>query len=51
MDAMNMSPADQNDGAATEMIDPSDDEKHSPEDTSQEDANDEGAEDEPPTRH
>jgi hypothetical protein len=33
------------------MINPADEEKHSPEDTSQEDANDEGAEDEPPTRH
>jgi hypothetical protein len=51
MDAMNVSPADQNDGAATEMINPSEDEKHSPEDTSKEDANDEGAEDEPPARH
>jgi hypothetical protein len=51
MDAMNMSPADQNDGAATEMINPSDEEKHSPEDTSQEEANDEGAEEESAKPH
>jgi hypothetical protein len=51
MDAMHMSPADQNDGAATETINPSEDEKHSPEDASQEDANDEGAEDKPSQPH
>jgi len=48
---MNVSPADQNDGAATEMINPSDDEKHSPEDTAQQEANDEGADDESPKPH
>jgi hypothetical protein len=51
MDAMNVSPADQNDGGTTEMINPSEDEKHSPEDTPKDDANDEGAEDESATRH
>ena len=51
MDAIHVSPADQNDGAATEMINPSEDEKRSSEDTSQQDANDEGTEDEPPARH
>jgi len=51
MHALHMSPADQNDGAATEMINPSEAENHSPEDTSKEDANDEGAEDEPAKPH
>jgi len=50
MNAMNMSPADQNDGAVTDIT-PSDDEKHSPEDTAPEEANDEGAESESAKSH
>ena len=51
MDAMHLNPADQNDGAATEIVNPSEDEKHPSEEPPREDANYEGGEREPSTRH